>query len=59
VYNVCTTQCKELTLPLLSLHGTSDNIAPMKAVKRLLEEAQSTDTKMHEFPGSYHEVRPH
>jgi len=49
-------RCKELTLPLLSVHGTSDNVAPMKAVKRLLEEAQSTDTKMHEFPGSYHEL---
>lgn len=39
------------------MHGDKDNIAPLPAVQRVLDEAASTDTKLVTFPGAFHEVR--
>mmetsp|Transcript_3652 Transcript_3652/g.7120 ORF Transcript_3652/g.7120 Transcript_3652/m.7120 type:complete len:289 (-) Transcript_3652:194-1060(-) len=47
---------KEVTLPILAVHGTKDNIAPMAAVERLLREAGSSDKTMKPYEGAFHEL---
>jgi len=49
-------QYKELTLPILAIHGDKDNIAPLPAVQRLLDEAASPDKQLVTLPGAFHEV---
>jgi len=47
---------KELTLPILAIHGDKDNIAPLPAVQRLLDEAASPDKQLVTLPGAFHEL---
>lgn len=49
-------QYKELTLPIFAVHGDKDNIAPLPAVERFLDEVASTDKELATFPGAFHEV---
>lgn len=45
-----------LKAPLLILAGTGDKVTPIQGAKRFIELVPSTDKKLMEFKGSYHEI---
>ena len=47
---------KEISLPLLAMHGGADKITSLAAVKRLVEAASSRDKAFVEWPGAFHEL---
>lgn len=44
------------TFPLLILHGTQDRLCSINGSRKLLESTLSTDKKLIEYEGMYHEV---
>jgi alpha-beta hydrolase superfamily lysophospholipase len=47
---------KEISVPLLAMHGTADKITSLPAVRRLVEAAASTDKTLVPIEGAYHEL---
>jgi acylglycerol lipase len=47
---------KQIALPLLVLHGTSDRLAPVAGGQRLVDEAASADKTFHGVPDGFHEL---
>lgn len=45
-----------LSVPLLILHGTDDQICPLTGSMTVHEAVSSTDKTLHRYPGLYHEV---
>ncbi|MGH3720570.1 MAG: lysophospholipase [Pseudonocardiaceae bacterium] len=45
-----------LSMPLLLLHGTADQICPPAGSVMVHENVSSPDTTLHQYPGLYHEV---
>ncbi len=46
----------ELTLPLLVMHGESDEITPISGAHTIYERASSQDKTLHTYPGMKHEI---
>jgi|LauGreSBDMM110SN_4_FD.fasta_scaffold410033_1 acylglycerol lipase len=46
----------QITVPIYACHGTSDRCTSLPAVKRLIENASSTDKVLKEIKGGYHEA---
>ena len=49
-------QAPTLTLPLLLMHGTADEIVPDTGTRMVHERAGSTDKTLHRYEGYYHEI---
>lgn len=49
-------QAGQLTVPLLSLHGTEDRVTPPTGSAWLVEHAGSQDKTLHQFPGLVHDL---
>jgi alpha-beta hydrolase superfamily lysophospholipase len=47
---------RRLSVPLLVLHGTDDQICPPAGSVMVLEAVSSTDKTLRRYPGLYHEV---
>jgi len=47
---------RRLSVPLLVLHGTDDQICPLAGSVMVHEAASSTDKTLRRYPGLYHEV---
>jgi acylglycerol lipase len=45
-----------LTAPLLVLHGSDDQIADIRAARRLFDQATTADKTFREYPGAFHEL---
>ena len=46
----------QITVPIYACHGTHDRTTSLSAVKRLIENASTTDKVLKEIKGGYHEV---
>jgi acylglycerol lipase len=46
----------DLTLPVLLLHGTNDQLADVRGSRQLEAEAENADVTAHYYEGLYHEV---
>ncbi|MFP4040492.1 MAG: lysophospholipase [Desulfosudaceae bacterium] len=53
---LCLARARELTLPLLVIHGTADNIVDPVGSQKIYDQAGSTDKTLKMFDGLYHET---
>jgi alpha-beta hydrolase superfamily lysophospholipase len=50
------THANELSIPLLVLHGTEDELASIEGSRRFFHNVQYEDSEMKEYDGGYHEL---
>ncbi len=52
----CQRAFSEVRVPLLAMHGTADQLAPVSGTQRLEAEAAAADKTVRYFEGGYHEL---
>lgn len=48
---------KEISVPILMIHGEADRINSAEGAKRFFDQIQFHDKEYRSYPGSYHEIQ--